>query len=226
LADSFFQKLLSVFFPKRCPLCHGVMEMNGGVCPSCEKTLSFIDYEQIVNNCRFEYLSFEKNLSVFYYRESVRNYICDFKFQGQIAKGKALSKYLADAVREHYKDIAFDMVVPVPVHPLALKERSYNHAEVIAREVAFAVSVPLKTDLLVKLKQTQAQHGLRARERKENLYGAFSVSRPQEISGRIILLVDDIVTTGSTLHHCAEALLKNGAAQVYTATLALTNLLS
>lgn len=116
---------------------------------------------------------------------------------------------------------SYDAIVPVPLHPARRRERGYNQAEAIARALVRAAgsrSVPARTDLLRRVRNTGTQTRLGGRERSENLEGAFFAS--QGVRGLRVLLVDDVCTTGSTLSHCREALRAAGAAKVEALALA------
>jgi ComF family protein len=110
------------------------------------------------------------------------------------------------------------LLVPVPLHPLRLGQRTYNQALLIARELGRNRQLPVDAHLLVRVLSTAAQAGLTARERHCNLRGAFALTRP--LAGEKILLVDDVMTTGTTARICATALCAGGAGEVGLAVLA------
>ena len=117
------------------------------------------------------------------------------------------------------------LCVPVPLTKEKLKERGYNQAEVLARQIAeefskYGVQVCVETDILQKVKQTPRQKDLDFHQRKSNLVGAFHVHKRTACKGTTIFLVDDILTTGATGNECAERLLKAGASAVYFLTAA------
>lgn len=117
-------------------------------------------------------------------------------------------------------------VIPVPLHRSKRRERGFNQAELIARAALKSHALPqvfsLHADVLERQRETDSQIGLTAHQRRENLRGAFSVARSEPISGRDVLLVDDVLTTGSTAAECARVLLRAGAARVWVATVART----
>ena len=112
-----------------------------------------------------------------------------------------------------------ECVVPVPLHAARKRERGYNQAELIAREIADRRGILLVPGALTRIRPTVSQTRLGEGERARNLTGAFRCD-PDKILGRKILLVDDVCTTGSTLRHCREELLRCGAAEVSGFTLA------
>ena len=113
--------------------------------------------------------------------------------------------------------LSFDCVLSVPMHPLRRYLRGMNHAELLAREVARELDLPW-LDALRRVRNTKQQARLSGEARRQNLIGAFRAERT--VSGRSVLLVDDVLTTGSTAENCAEALLKAGATRVFLLTYA------
>lgn len=115
-----------------------------------------------------------------------------------------------------------DIVIPVPMTKRSLLRRGFNQSALIAREISKWKGMPLDIDCLQKTKETAPQVGLRAEERMKNLRGAFSVS--DDLRGKKVLLVDDVMTTGTTLRECSKALLKAGAESVACLVIARTSL--
>ncbi len=111
-----------------------------------------------------------------------------------------------------------DMVIPVPLHSSRRRERGYNQAELLARVFAGLMRLPIRTNVLVRVRATEAQTHLSATERRRNVSGAFALTSravATEIRERRILLLDDVTTTGSTLDAAAEPLRASGAASVW-----------
>ena len=117
-------------------------------------------------------------------------------------------------------------VIPVPLHKFKRRQRGFNQAELIARAALKLKTVSerllLATDVLERRRETDSQIGLTAHQRRENLRGAFAVARAEKIKGREVLLVDDVLTTGTTASECARVLLRAGATRVWVATVART----
>jgi len=111
-------------------------------------------------------------------------------------------------------------MVPVPIHPKKLKERGFNQAEILAEELAKLKGIKLEKKALVKIKNTLPQTRLMAEERAANVKGTFQIKSKERIKGKIILLIDDVYTTGSTLRECSLTLLKGGAKEVRAVTVA------
>jgi ComF family protein len=118
------------------------------------------------------------------------------------------------------------LVVPVPLHSTKLRQRGFNQSELIARAALkvkpSAGRFQLTLGLLERRRETKSQIGLSRHQRRENIRGAFVVTRPLEMAGREVLLVDDVFTTGTTVSECARILRRAGASKVYVATVART----
>jgi ComF family protein len=114
-----------------------------------------------------------------------------------------------------------DSIIPTPLHPERLRERGFNQAEVIARELAAMTGLRVDSTALIRVKKTERHRaGLGARDRARSLEKAFRVRAPRLVSGRVALLVDDVMTTGSTADEIARALLDGAARSVKVLTLA------
>ncbi len=110
-------------------------------------------------------------------------------------------------------------VAPVPLHFNKMKERGFDQAFLIARQVAKTLKLPLEGGMLRRVKATEPQATMTRTERARNIKGAFEVNRPELVSGKNILLIDDVFTTGATVNEAAKTLKKNGAGKVYVFTL-------
>jgi ComF family protein len=111
-----------------------------------------------------------------------------------------------------------EAVIPVPLHPAKEKSRGFNQARLLAKRLAQQKNIPLMKGHLVKVRPTAAQTSLEARERETNLKGAFQVNTTAGLKGKIVLLVDDVYTTGSTIRECSRVLKKAGVMEVRAVT--------
>lgn len=158
-------------------------------------------------------------LSPFEYTDVIKRAILDFKFNGC----RAYAPLFADMMRQYlnsydiWKD--FDCIVPVPLHAHRLKERGYNQSELIALHVSEYLGIPLDTDCISRTRTTKKQSTLKRADRVSNVQNAFKCTKT--LSGRKIILFDDIYTTGNTLDSCASALIDAGAEYVCGLTLAI-----
>ncbi|MFN2195941.1 MAG: ComF family protein [Anaerolineales bacterium] len=147
----------------------------------------------------------------------MRKAIHRFKYQRDIGLGMIFAEFLYALCQAQTWNI--EMVVPVPLSKARIKQRGYNQAAMIAYPLALALGRPYCNKALFRIRETRSQVGLSIQERFLNVENAFAASKPA-ITGKSILLIDDVTTTGSTLHACASALFSQEAKRVYCLTLA------
>ena len=160
---------------------------------------------------------FESLRSPYRFEGPVREAIHALKYRGV----RAASETLGELMTQHLKRNAVrnDTLVPVPLHPSRLRNRGYNQSALLARHVGRNLDLPVREDVLVRVRNAPPQVETRTRdERRTNVGGNFACD--VDLSGLTVLLLDDIATTGSTLSECASALREAGASRVYALTLA------
>ncbi|OGR38529.1 MAG: hypothetical protein A2051_02965 [Desulfovibrionales bacterium GWA2_65_9] len=157
------------------------------------------------------------------YDGRLRDLILRYKFEGQLGLGRQLQECLALAFERSAAVLpelcACELLVPVPLHPRRLSWRGFNQSRELARLVALRRGLPIRQEALKRVRRTVPQMELDRAHRAENIRGAFAAS-PEILAGRTALLVDDIMTTGSTLEECSRMMLAAGAAQVHVLVLA------
>jgi len=164
---------------------------------------------------------FSRVRSIAYYDEAIREAIILFK------RRKVMAKHLAELIAEHAPTLLdfseYDYIVPVPLHKKRYRERGYNQAELLAKSMEKLAQTPVLTNNIIRIKYTEQQRKFKSRkEKSENVRGVFSVKHPKEIKDSTILLVDDVLTTGSTVSEIAETMLNAGANRVDVFTIART----
>jgi competence protein ComFC len=120
---------------------------------------------------------------------------------------------------ERLRDISFDLIVPVPLHPARQRERGFNQASLLAESLSAETSMPCR-GVLQRIRYTTTQTALDRSERMENLHNAFRLRKNADVRGLRVLLIDDVLTTGSTLSECARVLKRAGAISVHAVTAA------
>ncbi len=196
-----------VLFPQhlKCHCCNRESVVNSyGVCADCESKLKSVP---ALPNLR-DIDGFDAGLL---YTEPARRALVSFKFNGAVYKKEFLAHFMAIP-----PEWSADCIVPVPLSENRLKQRGYNQSEVLAEAVSEKCALPVRTDLLARVMETEKQSLMTREQRLKNLKGAFLASK--ECRGLSIVLVDDIKTTGSTLSECAGELKKRGAVRVYALT--------
>ncbi len=159
-------------------------------------------------------------MSVVRSRRVIRELIHRLKYNREIWIVKTLGRILVqglDDVRLSAQD--FDAIVPVPLHQKRLREREFNQAALLAGQLSRASGLPVR-DVLVRSRYTGTQTALDRAERRQNLRNAFSLRKNADVTDQNLLLIDDVLTTGSTLDACAAVLLEQGAESVRALTLA------
>jgi len=134
----------------------------------------------------------------------------------------SLGQLLSSFAKEWVPDLKDFVIIPVPLHRRRLRERGFNQSLLLARVLASDLGNRLDYLSLIRNRYTQAQTGLKKKERRKNVKDAFSIIHPDAIKDKKILLVDDVFTTGHTVNECARSLKKSGAATVICLTLART----
>lgn len=187
-----------------CALCarHTLELGKRGLCKACEESLPRLDDDSMV---------------AFHYEGSAAKLIRDFKYGEKLWIADILAGYIADRVRE--LDGKADVIVPVPLHSSKLRQRGFNQALKLAESLGKELSIPV-VDGLVRLRKTKTQTKLNRREREANVRDAFKVRDEISFKGMTVMLVDDVVTTGSTLRACEKEVLKAGADEVIWVTAA------
>jgi ComF family protein len=170
--------------------------------------------------CRTRPPAFDYARSAARYDDVVREALHSFKFGGRRALASPLAALIAEAGVASLPVAAPDLIVPVPLFPGRERARGFNHADLLARCVGRAWNVPVHRGVLSRVVDTRAQTDLTGRERRRNVRDAFRVRRPETVAGRHVIVVDDILTTGSTVSACAHALRRAGAAAVGVLTVA------
>ena len=221
-------KLLDVLFP---PKCAGCGSWGERYCPACFGKTRLItrpfwqicgeplphSQEIICARCRGQQVAFAAIRSWAVFSEPLQSAIHKLKYRQDRGLGMVLAQPLIELQRRYHWKI--DLIIPVPLDKVRRKERGYNQAALLARPISWQNGVPYTDHALFRDKITKQQVGLSASERRENMSGAFRADE-KWVAGKKILVIDDVITTGSTINACAAALINAGADQVYAITLA------
>jgi len=210
-----WNQLLDLLFPPKCAFCKSVLkDGDEELCDKCKKDLPFIDDPHVIHKG-----DYGRCAVTFYYEEMVKTGIHGLKFGGRQHCVAHFARYMAQTVAEHLSG-EFDAVTFVPVSAKRLRERGYDQSALLAEEMAKIWGVEV-LPTLKKIRHTKAQSSIAApEERRANVLGAYAPLETAEIEGKRLLLVDDVLTTGSTMSACASVLRRAGAAGVVCATLA------
>lgn len=219
------QALKRAFFPHHCYLCNEVLYRHQRLCAHCRQKAPYI-YPPICErcgrskdacHCGKRRRAFARCVSPFYHKDVAAQGIYSLKGYGYDVTVNGLAGEMAEVVRREYGGIPFGVVTSVPLHKRDRRERGFDQAKKLGQALANRLCLPYAVTL-TKIIRTAPQKELKAVERTGNLLGVFDVCG--EVSGKTILLVDDVITTGSTLDECAKMLKIFGAAEVYAVTAA------
>jgi ComF family protein len=201
-----------------CPLCEGQIEwVTSPLCTCCGAVFASRDgADRLCGDCTSDPPPFNRARAAAIYDGSAAQAIKRFKFGGQMSYLPVMQNWLKRPVCMELVANA-DLIVPVPLHSKRLKKRGFNQALLLAK--AFP-QVPLGRQVVVRVRHTVPQVDLKPRDRRENVKGAFAVPEPALVKGKLILLLDDVYTTGATVRECAKALRRAGARRVEVLTVA------
>jgi competence protein ComFC len=235
LGRSFAEVLL---YPSYCEICQKFLEKpeekvicrscrdkikpwSASQCLCCGRFFEGVGESHLCGTCLERIPPFSKHRSCARYEGILRDVILLYKYRGF----EILGQYLGDFVGQTLggdEDIwsGVEAIIPVPLHPAREKKRGFNQAQVLAKRLAKIKNVELLERQLVKVKNVPPQTTLEAEERVRNVHGAFEVKKCRNLEGKVVLLVDDVYTTGSTLGECSSVLKKAGVREIRAVTVA------
>jgi len=231
-------KSLDWLYPRHCPGCGVSSDRDGRHwCWSCFRTIELfpqhggcdccgqrvegdVTHRFLCGACLARRPHFDCARAAADFSGTLREQILAFKYQGALWMRQDLCDVLEGAVKAHFPIAQVDVVIPVPLHPVRQRERTFNQSAMLAEILAQRMDRRCDTQSLVRSRETYTQTKLDASQRHTNIAGAFQVKRPEWVTQRRVLLVDDVMTTGATLDECARILKKAGARVVWAATVA------
>lgn len=234
--DRIFDPLRSLFFPAHCAHCACRVEGRMDLCPDCAMLIERITDPRceacsqpfdgaipgkfVCPNCRNAQFSFQCAVAVVRSQRTIRDLVHRLKYGHEMWLGRVLAEIQREGLDDpRLADGAFDALVPVPLHPRRQRERGFNQAAILAGHLSRFTEVPA-FECLRRSRYTNTQTLLGRKGRRQNLRDAFALRPNANVAGMDLLLVDDVLTTGSTLDACASILLANGARSVRALTVA------
>lgn len=225
-----FQDFLSLFYPRICVVCGNSLVRNEEIlCTYCKFKLPKTNFHLIrdnpVNRLFWGRVQVEAATALLHFFKGgqVQRLMHHLKYKNRKDVGVFLGKLLAMELKKSFLFTGLDIIVPVPLHPRKQKIRGFNQSELICRGLSQALNLELNTGDLQRIKHVSSQTRKSRYDRWLNVGEVFAVKDPLALSGKHILLVDDVVTTGATLEACVAALRKNPQTKVSIATIAFTN---
>ncbi|MDR0659641.1 MAG: ComF family protein [Prevotellaceae bacterium] len=222
-----FKYFIDLLYPQVCDACgNPLVDGEQLVCSYCRYEIPLTNFWNSPDNPAAELflgkVELEQVSSFFYFTKSsrYRQLMHKLKYKGRkdigVFLGRLYGKYLSES--SLYGSI--DVIIPLPLHPKRQAKRGYNQSEEIAKGIGMSMEKPIITDVLQRNVYAETQTNKNRMERWKNVENVFSVINRERLSGRHVLLVDDILTTGATLETCANAILKEVSCKISIATLA------
>lgn len=224
------REIVDLLFPRHCFHCSQLLLGDERyLCTHCWLHLPFTHNAAVVGNETEQHFQAHREvvaaMSLLHYRPDTasRDLLHHIKYYGARKLALTMGMMIGEKLVESGRFASVDLLVPVPLHPRRERHRSYNQSELLCRGIAKVLQRPVSTDNLVRTVNTDSQTHMTAEERKENVKGAFRVRKPELFQQRHILLVDDVITTGSTTAACCDALIAAGVTRISIASLALAS---
>ena len=234
-----FPWLLNLIFPPICPVCNTLLgnpKTASIICPDCHKAIRAVrppycpccglpypagDKEgHLCAPCLKEKRYFEIHRTCALYEGALKEAIHRFKYGGVFPLVSVFGDLLYPVFQGLSRNYPVDLLIPVPLHMKRLRERGFNQALLLVKELSKRTGIPYAERALKKINDTPVQSTLKKRERKKNLTRAFQVKDRETIRGKAVVLVDDVYTTGTTVNECSRALRTAGAERVAVLTVA------
>lgn len=220
---SFFEKLIRLVYPAKCMVCDMILNEDTSMylCEPCKKNLPLY-LRGFKKSIQLPYV--DGTFAAFYYKNGVETAIHNMKFKNHPKLAQTMGRLLCEELLKQESLPHFDCIIPVPMHHKKKRQRGYNQAELVAKEAARLLEKEIRTDILMKTQNTKPQILLKREERLSNLESAFAVNDntiTNSIQKKHVLLIDDVLTTGTTINTCARILKESGFPFVYALVIAI-----
>jgi competence protein ComFC len=224
MLQAFLQGAFELVFPDNCLLCRQFLDSRHQrqLCAHCLGSLVFNPavFSRPSTPGAFAY---DQAWSVCLYNELAQELLHAFKYNAKTSLCKTFGTLMVDFIDRYGLPIPkFDLITPIPLHPVRLRERGYNQSALLSSYLSRHYGMSHTEDLLIRQKMTQTQTELGAKQRWTNMEGAFRIKNPTDVQDKSVVLIDDLYTTGATVHNAAQALKTAGATRVGVLTFSLT----
>ena len=231
------ERLFQFLLPPQCHCCEKILdEGQQGICSDCLSEIHwieppfcsvcgtpFVSQEVRSHPCsscltKRRYFTMARALGA--YHGSLQEVIHRWKYQGKATLTPFLGQWMTERFYRYWDPKLFDFLISVPLHKQRLRERGFNQALLLVKELSHRTGIPYRKRILQKVRPTLPQVNLSGAEREKGVRGSFQIVGKEELEGKTILLVDDVYTTGATVNECSKMLLAAGAERVDVLTLA------
>ena len=226
---SYFNDLIALFFPELCAACGRNLFRNEQViCTNCiyhlPQTNFHTDPENKMARQLWGRFPFVQTIAFLYFRKGgrIQNLMHQLKYKKSPETGIRIGELYAYELKRSEIFKRADLIIPVPLHPAKFKKRGYNQRECIANGISSVLNIPISTNNLVRIENTETQTKKSRYARYENLVNAFYIKEKSEFIHKHIMLVDDVMTTGATLEACSIRLLEIEGTRISICTIAFT----
>lgn len=227
MIQSLLEDFLRLIYPLTCAACGNSLYGHEEIlCSHClihlPKTLYHKDPNNPLLHLFWGKIPIETISSFYFYNKGnkVQHLIHELKYNNRPEIGIFLGKLYGNFLKQDKRLYSVDKIIPVPLHKSRLKKRGYNQAEKFAQGLSESTEIPYDITSFIRNEATETQTRKTKQERWENVKDKFEVTHPEEIKGKHILLVDDVITTGSTLEACARLLLEQDGVKISMASIA------
>ena len=230
--------MADLIFPRRCPACDRAVRPFGGIiCRECEDQLLVRElssemalccqcgkplqdeHREFCEDCTKIHHRYQRGCAVYRYRD-VSGALYRLKYQGRREYAEWMGERMAERLCQEFDPEEIDALVPVPVSARRERKRGYNQAAALAFYISRETGIPIREEYLARRTDTAVLRGMSGEERRRNLKNAF-IAPVDDVKSKVIMLIDDIYTTGATIDACTEQLLEKGASAVCYVTLAI-----
>ncbi len=224
-----FQSVLNLFFPKACAGCNSILLSDEKViCTSCRHEIPLTNHHKTLNNEVFNKfygrIDLEFAAAMFYFHKKgiVQEMIHKLKYKGHQEIGQLIGDWYAEELKSITEIKSVDYIIPVPLHKKRLKERGYNQITTFGKTLSTNLNIPFNDSILVRNVYSKTQTKKTFLGRSEVIESVFGVSFDESHHNKHFLLIDDVITTGSTLEACCRELIKIPGAKVSIVCMAMT----
>lgn len=232
----YFNQFLNIIFPARCIACGEIAVDVGRICGDCWQKIEFVSQQScercgvpfeydvgegvVCLSCEMNKTSYSRAAFLFKYGDISKNLIHKLKYYDHTYLARYLSSAALRVIKHNFQNC--DVVVPVPLHRRRLMRRLYNQSALISKELAKLMEIDFVSNALLKVRHTIPQTFLTKAQREDNVRNSFIVnlSKSHLVLNKNVLLVDDVMTTGSTINECSKILKRAGCKEVFVFTLA------
>lgn len=227
---------IRLIYPPRCTFCECIISLSVDklICDECEEDYPFIEESlcqkcgkqintenYLCNDCSITINFYEKGIALYPYDGMIKEALYRFKYGGRRKYAQFFAKMMTEQLEQtnFYKEI--DLIIPVPISKERRVQRGYNQTEELTKYISKYTNIPWDKDILIRTKHTKPQSSFAPSQRRQNIKNAFQCT--YSLNSKVILIIDDIYTTGSTINECARVLKKAGAQDIYSAVVCIGN---